>query len=69
MGLGTEGLNLEALTNSSQDQQNAQQNLNPTTARYTDEQPILRMMDNSSEYSENQKSGSDTEQTKNFYRR
>ena len=37
MGLGTEGLNLEALTNSSQDQQNAQQNLNPTTARYTDE--------------------------------
>ena len=69
MGLGTERLNSEAQTNSSQDQQNAQQNLNPTTARYTDEQPILRMMDNSSEFSENQKSGSDTEQTKNFYQR
>ena len=53
MGLEAEGLISEAQTNSSQDQQNAQLTLNPTIACYTDDIPILRMMDNSSEYSEN----------------
>ena len=62
MGLGTDALNSEVQTNSSQDQQSAQQALNPTTVCDIDEAPIVRMMDNSSECTENFNGSSDTEQ-------
>ena len=52
MGIGTEELNSEVQTNSSQDQWNGQQTLNPVTVCDPDETPFVRMMDNSSECSD-----------------